>query len=219
MRGPEHDRLREMTAAHVLGALDAADRAELEAHLAGCETCRRDVVAFAPLPALLARVDPADLEVPVLPDGAGPVVIAVRGELHRLHRRERWWRLAAAAAAAALVVVGTMSVLGDDDPGPARSGGVELAVTGHDGSDAEVVADERPWGTYVHLAADGLPERPRYSIWAVDRAGRWEPVGSWTATADGRVELGCSTARPLAEIDRVVVTSADRSDVLLVARA
>ena len=122
-------------------------------------------------------------------------------------------------AVAAAVALGAVLVV-DDDGGPAdRWPGVAMAVEAASSeTTAHVVADERDWGTYVHVTAEDLPARDLYAVWTVDRSGTWEPVGSWAPTPDGRAELGCSTALALAEIDRVVITSADRHDELLVAR-
>jgi len=216
----DHDRLRELTAAHVLGALDPADRAEVEAHLASCETCRQDVVDFAPLPALLGRIDVTELTggAPATA-GADELVAAVRADVARIDSSRRRWRRAAAVATVAAVVAFGAALVVDDDGEADRWPGVALAVEAISSeTTADVVADERTWGTYVHVTAEDLPPRDVYAVWTVDRSGAWEPVGSWAPTPDGRAELGCSTALPLAEIDRVVITSADRDDELLVAR-
>jgi anti-sigma-K factor RskA len=217
----DHDRLRELTAAYVVGALGPDERADLEAHLERCETCRQDVVGFAPLPALLGRVEVGDLAGgPRAVADVDELVAAVRADVARIDRSRRRWRLAAAATTvAAAVAVGAVLVVGADDEPVRRSEGVVLAVEATSGDTiAHVVADERAWGTYVHVSADDLPARDSYAVWTVDRAGAWEPVGSWAPTPDGRAELGCSTALALDEIDRIVITSAERGDQLLVAR-
>ena len=220
MNGPDHDRFRDLTGAYVVGALDPDERAEIEAHLQTCEHCRRDVVAFAPLPALLGRLDGADVA-----DAGGPrdtgsadaVVAAVRSDIRRLDGSRRRWRWLASAAAAAIVVLAGSLVI-DDEPAR-RTGGVELDVrTVSSAASATVVADERPWGTYVHVSAQGLPDRESYALWVVGGDGAWEPAGSWARTADGDADLGGSSLRPLAQIDRIVVTSVDRDDEILVAR-
>ncbi|HEX4902969.1 MAG TPA: zf-HC2 domain-containing protein [Acidimicrobiales bacterium] len=220
MIAPDHDRIRELTAAYVVGALGPDDRIELEAHLAGCDTCRQDVIDFAPLPALLGRVDPGELvdHQPPVP-GVDALVAAVHGDVAHVERsRTRWRRAAGAIAVAAGLVLGV--VLFVEDGARDRREGVALSLTAAPaGASVRVVADERPWGTYVHVSASGLPARSSYAVWAVDADGSWEPMGSWAPTPDGSAELGCSTALPLGELDRVVVTSSDRDDELLVAAA
>lgn len=219
MTASDHGRYRDLTAAYVLGALDAGERAEIEQHLETCEACRSDVVSFAPLPALLGRVDADDVEHDHPGAGADALVAAVRADVDRLDRSRRRWQWGAGLAAAAALVLAAVLVVGEDDA-PARwSDGVELAVeAGSADTTAEVVATERTWGTYLYLSAEGLPPRDAYEMWTVDAEGAWEPVGSWGPAPGGRAELGCSTALSLADIDRIVVTSDDRDDELLIAR-
>ncbi|NDU76511.1 anti-sigma factor, partial [Actinomadura sp. DSM 109109] len=47
---------------YVLGALDPGERSRLEAHLEGCPACRDELAGMAGLPALLGRVDEAQVE-------------------------------------------------------------------------------------------------------------------------------------------------------------
>lgn len=219
MTAADHDRLRDMTAAYVLGALDPAERAEIEHHLESCDACRDDVVSFAPLPAVLGRIDADDVEDEPSSWGADVLVDAVRTDVDRLGRSRRRWQRAAGLAAAAALVLGAALLVGEDGAPDQRSDGVELAVaTSSPATSAEVVATELAWGTYLHLAAEDLPRRASYEMWTVDQAGAWQPVGSWGPTPEGRAVLGCSTALSLADIDRIVITSANRDDELLVAR-
>ena len=213
-----HERYAELVAAHVLGALDPAERAELDQHLRDCEPCRREVVELAPIPALLARLDAEEVETAAAGSAPDRLVAAVRADVARVARSRRRWRRATAAAAAAAAVLALVWLV-DDDAAPRRFDGValevELASTAASG---EVVADERDWGTYVWVTADGLPRRDGYTLWVVDTAGRWERAGTFAPTPDGSVALGGSTRLPMDGIDRVVVTSDDREDEILTAR-
>lgn len=215
-----HDHFRDLTAAYVVGALESDARDELEAHLRVCERCRQDVVAFAPLPALLGRVDPAELDHESLLASADAVVAAVRADVDRVHRsRGRWRRGAGVAAAAAAVLLALAIGSRLDDDAPRRAAGVALDVEATAaGVAAHVTADERAWGTYVHVSAEDLPVRDAYALWVVDEEGRWERAGSWARTPDGAADLGGSSQLTLAEIDRIVITSIDRRDELLIAR-
>lgn len=221
MTASDHGLYGDLTAAYVIGALDPDERAEIEAHLRTCGRCRADVIAFAPLPALLGRIDRADVDTdelaPLVVDGDA-VVAAVRDDIGRLDRSRRLWRWLASAAAAVVVVLAASLLAGDDDPAP-RTDGVVLDVQAvSSGGAATVIADERPWGTYVHVSAQGLPDRESYALWVVAEDGTWEPAGSWAGTPDGGADLGGSSQRRLADIDRIVVTSVDRADEILVAR-
>ena len=46
---------------YVLGAIDPAERALVDAHLATCRDCRDELAGLAGLPALLARVNPDEI--------------------------------------------------------------------------------------------------------------------------------------------------------------
>jgi hypothetical protein len=55
---------------YVLGAIDPAERAQVDAHLAGCRDCRDELAGLAGLPALLSRVGAE--EAFALAEGDGP---------------------------------------------------------------------------------------------------------------------------------------------------
>src|SRR2546430_9841992 len=46
---------------YVLGAIDPAERALVDAHLLTCRDCRDELAGLAGLPALLARVNPDEI--------------------------------------------------------------------------------------------------------------------------------------------------------------
>jgi anti-sigma-K factor RskA len=210
----EHDQFRDLLGAYVLGALSLADRAQLEEHLPSCPRCRDEVVDLAPIPGLLAQVDPGDLDT-IGPDAAA-VVTDARKHLDRLRRSRRRWRGAAGAAAAvAAFSIGVALIDSDGRSTTPERDTIELVLDAGPSVDGSIAADERGWGTYVHVALEGLPERDRYRIWAVDTSGTWHEVGSWLPTDDSAASLGASTHLRLGEIERVVVTSADSTDTLL----
>jgi anti-sigma factor RsiW len=106
-----HDEVRELLAAYALDALDPEDERAVEAHLATCPDCRRDVAALREAAASLATGVPSveppaalktrimratELEARVEPPA--PVTPLPAG-------RPRNWSLAVAALAAALAVV------------------------------------------------------------------------------------------------------------------
>jgi anti-sigma-K factor RskA len=96
--------LHELSAAYALNALDGDDLRAFEAHLAGCQRCREDVVSFrAPTAALAYDVDPLLPPEPL----ERRILTAARAERrHAAPLRQRWALpaagLAAAAAAAAI---------------------------------------------------------------------------------------------------------------------
>jgi anti-sigma-K factor RskA len=212
----DHDTWRESAAAYVLGALDGPDRAGFEAHLESCERCREEVVSLAPLPGLLARVDPDEVDEPTGPP-VDAVVAAVRDEVAGVERSRRRWRWLASAAAACLVVLGGVtlaSALTSDDARD-EDRGVQLALSEGSGVTGAIVADQRSWGTYVHVSLEDLPPADGYELWVVDLAGEWHPAGTWAPTPDGAANLGGSSELALADIDRIVVTTTARGEEIL----
>jgi hypothetical protein len=111
---------------YVLGAIDPAERAMVDAHLATCQACRDELEGLAGLPALLAMVSteealqlgedeplPAPLAVavadrppplPELPEPAGIVV-----DLDAARRRRAWRNRLVAAAAAVVIAAGSFA--------------------------------------------------------------------------------------------------------------
>lgn len=93
---PAHDPFAEDAGVYVLGALDEAERAAFEDHLAGCAACRAAVAEVADLPRLLAAVPPEGLADPpatvlrrpgaprrgLRGPGAGRVGDAADGDVH-----------------------------------------------------------------------------------------------------------------------------------------
>jgi hypothetical protein len=112
----EHAPLVEATAAYVLGALDPAERARLEDHLARCPSCRDQVAELAPLPGLLSGVDPDDVELDAPPSIVAGAMSAIGAERRRDALRLRAWRTAAVAGV--LTAVAAVGITVSDRPGP-----------------------------------------------------------------------------------------------------
>jgi anti-sigma factor RsiW len=97
---------------YVLGAIEPAQRAQADRHLAACPRCRADLAELAALPALLRKV-PAGEARSMLEDAGWPAARPPLGALldraARIGRRRRWLLISAAAViavmAAALVLL------------------------------------------------------------------------------------------------------------------
>jgi anti-sigma-K factor RskA len=214
----DHDPFRELTASYVLGSLSADERETVEHHLETCDRCRSQTLEFAPLPALLGLVDLQDLDGGPDVEGAEAVVERARQELARLRTSSHRWRTAFTVSAAAVVLLAGAIVLIDRGSPGGNTDQVAMLILSSDRVVGEIVADERAWGTYVHVSVRGLPERPIYRLWAVDESGVWHEASSWLPTPDGSARLGGSTHLRLAEIALLVVTSDDQRDEILTAR-
>jgi anti-sigma factor RsiW len=131
---------------YVLGAIDPAERAQVDAHLAGCRDCRDELAGLAGLPALLSRVGAE--EAFALAEGDGPPagdatagggvavaedappreLLATVIDLTSARRRRRRVRDASIGVAAALIIAA--GVFGglhlDSSPGPAAQASAQF---------------------------------------------------------------------------------------------
>lgn len=147
---------------YLLGAIEPAQRAQLDRHLAACPQCRAELAALAGLPALLRRVPPGEALRLALgnPGLAGPPLTVLLGRAARARRSDRR-RLSAAAAVitaavaamiAVCVAVGVLTlhagVPAARVPGPAvtgRLGGVTPAMDVRAKSAAEPAETVSQW--------------------------------------------------------------------------
>jgi anti-sigma-K factor RskA len=210
----EHAELREWAGAYALGALEAGDRRRFERHMSACARCAEEVNAFAPIPGLLAHVRLDDLH------DASPEVAeaigrrAVDDGLMLRSSRNRWRAAAVSLAAAAVLVVSAATVLRVTDDAPSRPV-VSATVTSSQATSSVIATSERSWGTEITVRADGLPSRSEYQLWGVDASGTWSVAATWGPTPSGRAHITGATSLPASSLERVVVTSDDRSDILI----
>jgi anti-sigma-K factor RskA len=210
----EHAELREWAGAFALGSLDPDDRRRFERHLNACERCADEVNAYAPIPGLLAHIELDDLH------GASPETAdtisrrAVDEGLAAQSSRNRWRAAAIGIAAAVLLVVSAATVIRIVDDAPSRPV-VSATVTSSQAGSSEIATSERTWGTEITVRADGLPDRSEYQLWGVDQNGTWSIAATWGPTPTGRANITGATSLPTASLERIVVTSEDRSDILI----
>jgi hypothetical protein len=211
---------------YVVGAIDPADRAVVEAHLAGCLGCREELAGLAGLPGRLGSVPAADVTRLVL-DEAGPAAreagdrpdAALRALLDRaaaLRRHLMWRRVTAVAAAIVIAAGGAVAVSRVVAPPPAlsaASSALAWAATVH-GSDlrtgaaATVRYAVQPWGLQAQAQVSGIPPGTRCELLVLGADG---PVvaGGWMVAqghADAWYPLSAPSAVP--GIRGFVVTTA-----------
>ena len=187
---------------YVLGAIDPAERALVDAHLATCRDCRDELAGLASLPALLARVNPeelsrieteggqpADLEPP-------PELIGTVLDLAAARRRRTRWRYLATAAAAVALVFGVFGGLAARSPGvPAdrfSPGGAAWAKTTAantaTGTTAAVYYADEDWGTAFAAKVQGIPVGTTCKMWVTYTDGTRAYVTAWmTGVDEGKV--------------------------------
>ncbi len=203
----DHERLREWAAAYVLDALEADERREFERHLDGCPTCRSEVASLAPLPGLMARVEPGTLE-------AAPMSIADRAaervgsEWSVLVASRRRWRAAAAVAAIAAV-----AALAWPSGGAER---IPLDVDLGEVANGQILVEGRGWGTEVEIRLQEVPVRSEYVAFAVDGEGRRQIVATWGPTSSGSMTVTGASSFPLDTVTEIQIIG--DNDILATAR-
>jgi len=221
---------------YVLGAIDPAERALVDAHLAHCRECRDELAGLAGLPALLARVSKeeavalaADDRRPAWEeDGLEPPdkLVATVLDLTAARRRRRRWRESLLGAAAALIIAaGVFAGLRVTSAPPpsaqqvlpypgAPSGSWQLAAGQSRGMDATVRYVQMAWGTLLTAKVSGIPEGTTCQIWVI--AGGKAPIlaGSWTVRwNEGEVWYPASAAVPAQSVQKFVITVGNNKSI------
>lgn len=209
-----HEELQRSLGSYVLGSLEPAERAEVQAHLNECRTCTRELASYAGLPALLSRVPLAEVATTPAPSELGlpRLLAAVEGERRARDQRLRRWQVAAGglAAAAALVVGVTVAPPSLDRGGDART----LVSSAAAEASGTIELESRPWGTSVRLRVAGLPEDRSYTAWATEANGTRTAVATWRGTASREVDVTGATSLRLDSVRSVSVSAGGQGPVL-----
>jgi anti-sigma factor RsiW len=197
--------VRQSLGVYVLGAIDPAERAEVDAHLASCPDCRGELAGLAGLPALLGHVPAAEAARIAGPDederlapgpdlaGDGGAVDTLTPLLARVAQRRRVTRWRNLAAAAAVVIVaggaaaGAVSLTGSAAPRPpaAVAGHWERVQATDPATRAHLVVRyaAQSWGTRLDVSVTGIPAGTTCQFWVLGSHGhRWQS-GGWTVTS------------------------------------
>lgn len=211
----DHDpHVRTELGAYVLGALEPAERLEVEAHLEGCESCSAELARLSALPPLLDRLRPDEAlaDHGEITDGLTAVLDRSTAlERRRLQRQVATWRVVAAAAVAAVLVVSGLAwAPWTSEPEPdvievrvVPASELAAAVEG------TVAAYAWEWGTTVEVRVEDLPPADAYALWAVGVDGSRERAGTWGPTGHGGALVRGASAIQRDDLARVEVTDVD----------
>jgi len=210
---------------YVLGAIDPAERALVDAHLVTCQDCRDELAGLAGLPALLARVNPdevsricADDTVQTVTDDRPPEeLIGTVLNLAEARRRRTRWRFVAAAAAVVAIAGGLFGGLSSITTThtiaiPASPAGTKWetveATSSITGASASVAYSHEMWGVAFDVLVDKIPVGTTCQLWVVHPDGTRTQVAAWTTASDeGKVWYAGSMARTAQPISSFQITA------------
>jgi len=213
---------------YVLGAIDPAERSQVDSHLASCRDCRDELAGLAGLPALLARVGVEEAIALAESDGPPPaedeeqlppreLLGTVLDLTAARRRRRRWLEVGLSVAAALIIAVGVFGGLRLGS-GAAPSASTEFAVGPANGpwetttgqaANMTATVKYRPmgWGTQLVAKVTGIPVGTTCQIWIVESGGKRMLIGSWvTDNNEGHVWYPLSAAMSSKSVQQFVIT-------------
>jgi hypothetical protein len=174
---------------YVLGAIDPAERALVDAHLSDCQDCREELAGLAGLPALLGRVPLPDVERLALNDTElrdleeppAELLDSLLGRISARRRARRWRGVLAAAAAAVIAIGGGIGGGILISQGQGGSQGFEMVRFSSAQVSAAIYYGPRNAGTSMQVQVSGIPNGTHCKFWVTTFGGRHVLVGGWTA--------------------------------------
>jgi anti-sigma factor RsiW len=204
---------------YLLGAIGPAERAEVDAHLAACPSCREELAGLAGLPGLLRRVPP-DMAVQVWMGESGgpapgPPVDTLIGRVRRLRLRRRLMAVAAAlvfgvAAAASVQVLHARPA--STTAGAPQWTDTSTGASPATGAWATVRYAARPWGTELEVRVTGVAAGTRCQLRVVNAHGQDIAAGGWIITAGSQhAWYPASVPWPAARLRGFAVTAGSKT--------
>jgi hypothetical protein len=174
---------------YVVGAIDPAERAVVDAHLSHCPDCREELAGLAGLPALLGRVPKEDAErlalgTEKLEEPPAELLDSLLAQI-TARRRARRWRVIAAAAAVIAVgggIVGgaVMAHNHDAAPGASHYGYFSKGSDAATHVIAYVAYQPEGSGTAMNVQVSGIRNGTRCVFWVTNASGQHLIAGTWT---------------------------------------
>jgi hypothetical protein len=171
MTGPACREIRQLLGVYVVGAIDSAERAYVDGHLAECGACREELGGLAGLPALLGRVSLADAE--RLSEGGYGLPDMEEPPAEIL------------AAAVAIAAGGTAAVFGaQQDKGDSSAQDVVRGanMVGRAHVTSQISYSATPWdGSAMRVEVKGIAPGTLCKFWVLNaKSGHWSVAATWT---------------------------------------
>jgi anti-sigma-K factor RskA len=212
---------------YVLGAIDPAERALVDAHLTTCRDCRDELAGLAGLPALLARVNPDEISRIRADDAVRPLasddhppqeLLGTVLGLAEARRRRNRWRYLSAAAAVVVIAVGLFAGLKSAASTTTRVvPNVAVAWESAQGANhvtgvtADVAYTQQLWGNQFQVLVDHIPQGTTCQMWVVHPDGTRTQVAAWTTARDeGTVWYWGSMPRTAGAISKFQITEGNK---------
>lgn len=206
------DLIRVSLGAYALDALDRAERASIEAHLAGCQDCRRELAQLNETVGLLARVPLREVE------RAGLVATdQSEGARSQQIRRTRIWRTGMAAAVVAAVAAAVVALAWPGRGHHPPSGRASLTASGSDRAShvsAKVTLQRRASGTAATLILEGVRPHLRCRMFVLARNGKRELAATYRTDDDGTANVTTESGIPITAIASVDVLAGHNQQVV-----
>jgi len=213
---PDHDEVRILLGAFVLGGLDIDDRNTVDAHLAACAECRTELAGMAPIPALLRRLPSAERAGGPAAEhdsgsGGGPSLDELLRRVRAERRSTRGTRRRRVAAVAASLVLCTGIGLAVSQPfagAPPRPSTAVVAAAGTSIT-GRATLTAKPWGTSLAVTLDNLRGSGPFALEVVSFDGTTERAAAWSSTPTTKVDVVGASSIPTDAIDAIRVVDRD----------
>lgn len=213
------DEVRISLGVYLVGAIDPAERADVDVHLQDCPHCRAELGEIAMLPSVLDKLSLDDVaETSNVPAPSEALFVRVAERVRRedaaaateLRPRRRWRTIAAAAAA--VVVIGGVSVTAVE---VLRSSNGPRTVAAVQGSvHMRVALTSQATGTALRVTVSGLANDEHCRLIAVADDGSTDLVSQWDATYAGEAQVTGSTSIATSDLRRLILLGRDGSQLV-----
>ena len=192
---------RQALGVYVLGAIDPAERALVDEHVASCRDCRDELDGLAGLPDLLLRVGADELGRISLEDaepesegsvGSEDFVDSLVSLTAARRRRTRRWQVLAAAAAVVIAASGAVagfqlvngSAAGASaEPAPPASWQTANTTSTTKGVAATIKYVKLSWGVAYDVQITGVPFGTTCQLWVTNNQGVHLLAAGWTVSS------------------------------------